>query len=244
MNSNKIARRPMGLFAALLALLIASPMIAAGSNWYQIELLLFLNPAPSDGLGARSGVLPSTDDAIPLQLPRQAGAPYSLLPSTARQLNAHRLQLNRTGRYQSLLHLAWRQPVATTGRADTLSLRLPPPGTGGLQGPAKLNGTLRITRGRFLHVDLDVNYLPPQSAPMKTTASGDGVTDTKTFSPRVYRLTTKRRMRRDELHYLDSPGLGALIIAQRYNPGGGPTTEPQSPAEAEVQGDKTAIAPN
>ncbi len=227
----------------LLALAVSLPAVAEDS-WYQIELLLFLNPAPGEGAGVFEPI-PQTGGSIPLQMPREADAPYALLPKAERELNAHRLQLNRSGRYESLLHLAWRQPVGNEGSADTLSFRIPAPRADGLDEPARLQGTLRLSRGRFLHADLDASYLPAQliSAPPPSSQISE---ITVAPPPYVYRLKEKRRMRSEELHYLDSPGLGALIIARPVKPEGEAMNDPSAgqtepPPEA---GTKAPIEPN
>ena len=243
MNIFNNTARPARLIPALLALAFSAPAFAA--SWYQIELLLFLNPAPGAGATESQPVYPQSENTVPLQVPRKAGLPYALLPKAERELNAHRLQLNRSGRYESLLHLAWRQPVGSERGADTLSFRIPAYGSDGLDGPARLLGTLRMSRGRFLHADLDVSYLTPQPAAITSAAPGrNGYTDMP--RPTVYRFKEKRRMRRNELHYLDSPGLGALIVARRYNPNG--TTEQdetEERAESASDRDETkTIEPN
>jgi hypothetical protein len=219
----------------LIALALGVPTPAAG-GWYKIELLVFLNPAPGEGAGEVAPALPLSADTVPLQLPRDPDAAYALLPKSALELNAHRLQLNRSGRYESLLHLAWRQPVTDERHADTLTLELP-------SGA----GTLRMSRGRFLHADLDVRYQPPQPpAPMAATVPGSGYSGFN--QPKVYRLNVKRRMRRDELHYLDSPGLGALIIAHRYQRQGetvdDDAADEQAAPAVEQEGGKAAMEPN
>ena len=56
-----------------------------------------------------------------------------------------------------------------------------------------------MTRGRFLHLDTDLLLRAPDSS-------------------QTYRVQLSRRMRSDELHYVDHPKLGILIRAERYLP--------------------------
>lgn len=223
---------PTRLLAALLALAL-NQTASAAERWYQIELLLFLNPAPGETAREFEPIYPELDTTIVLQQPREQDAPYALLPREGLELTAHRLQMNRSGRYETLLHLAWRQPVADERQAQTLSFRLPAPADAGLDDNAFLKGTLRMSRGRYLHADLDASYLPPRPRGPISPAAPGAVDTPLVSSPMVYRLVERRRMRSDELHYLDSPGLGALIIARPYRAEGAEPEEATADQEAE-----------
>ena len=59
----------------------------------------------------------------------------------------------------------------------------------------QLRGMFYLHVSRYLHAKLDVQYLPDQAQ----TVEG------------AYAITQTRRMRSKELHYLDHPGIGALI---------------------------------
>jgi len=198
-DSRNVILKAVGL------LFILTAASAAHSASYKIEMLLFLN---QDGAAQSSEYwpddpgLPSTADALPLQ---GSGSPYR---EAGRSLNAHRLQLKQTGRYKPLLHVAWIQPVTRKGKKLFFEL----PGRG-----SPLVGTIRMSRGRFLHADLDVLY--------RTWAGGGE-------SQRSYRLKEKRRMRSDELHYVDHPALGVLIRATPIK-AAAPTEQQDAPSADE-----------
>lgn len=61
----------------------------------------------------------------------------------------------------------------------------------------RLTGLLRVTRGRYLHLDTDFALQDRDSA-------------------QLYRIQLNRRMRSGELHYVDHPLLGILIRAERH----------------------------
>ena len=71
----------------------------------------------------------------------------------------------------------------------------------------RLRGLIRVTRGRFLHFDTDL------------LLQDEG-------SPAVYRVRLNRRLRSDELHYVDHPRLGVIIRATRV---AAPSTQSDDP---------------
>lgn len=68
----------------------------------------------------------------------------------------------------------------------------------------QLYGTLTLYRGRYLHIDADLRYrLRRYQASWTERELSSG--------PPVYVLDQRRRMRSDELHYLDHPAIGLLV---------------------------------
>lgn len=61
-----------------------------------------------------------------------------------------------------------------------------------------LSGSIALEMGRFLHIDADLRYVSSESG-----------------APRIYPMRERRRVRRGELHYLDSPRLGLLARVVR-----------------------------
>jgi hypothetical protein len=59
---------------------------------------------------------------------------------------------------------------------------------------AQISGLVQVSRGRFLHFDTDLLFRDPAGKPV--------------------RVRLHRRMRSDELHYIDHPKLGILIQAR------------------------------
>ena len=116
--------------------------------------------------------------------------------------------------------------------------------------PAKvaLDGTLRVHRARYLHVEADLLYYRPLDGDARAAPGDDAGAapmldspDTGLIeqllaeddrAPRLFRLTESRRMRSRELHYLDHPMFGMLVEIV-------PLELPEMPVDAEtpVQGD-------
>lgn len=199
----------------MLALLLNAGQ-ADAARWYQIELLLFSNESGLAKSSESWDTDPGAPDPTGSLLLQRPGNALVAVSSGERHLNGERRQLERSGRYRTLLHLAWRQPIPRGGKGKKLYFQLPRPGSGfsiadlatGFGPAPRLQGTLTVTRGRYLHADLDVLYRKPPSA--RRGETGDTTEQT-------YRLRENRRMRSADLHYLDHPALGALIIAHRYH---------------------------
>lgn len=114
-----------------------------------------------------------------------------------------------------------------------------------------LDGTLRVHRSRYLHVEADLLYYRPldgdTSVPPGNDPGGSTMLDSpdtaliaqllaeEDRAPRVFRLTESRRMRSRELHYLDHPLFGMLVEIV-------PLELPELPAQDDspVQGDLPA----
>lgn len=71
----------------------------------------------------------------------------------------------------------------------------------------QLEGTIKITLGRYLHVWTDLVYRQPVSSSQYSTG------DNSYENVRSYRHQDHRRMRSKELHYIDNPHFGILIYA-------------------------------
>lgn len=242
--------KPIRYIAALLLSLgLLAPAVQAAEQapWYDIELILFKqggagtadtenwpeDPGSPDWSGAVSLQPAVTDD------PRQ---PYTLLPAHSRQLGAQFEALQRTrGELEPLLHQAWRQPVAASDGAEPIYLgpesshrsELPPP---------PFEGLISISVNRYLHVNLDIllrgaNRELPLAAPdaLSTPTRGS------------IRFQASRRMRSGELHYIDHPRLGALILISRVElpeqAAELPAEPPAAPAATESAAPPPASAP-
>jgi len=81
---------------------------------------------------------------------------------------------------------------------------------------AELNGSIAIGLGRYLHAHTDLVYTepaPPQRAPQSAT---DTLFAQQLPAWQSHRVRDHRRMRSRELHYLDHPKLGVLILITPY----------------------------
>ena len=82
--------------------------------------------------------------------------------------------------------------------------------------PHILDGTFTLRRGRFLHVDVDLGFTK-----IETDGDSPQIGDTPQSAPlqntRLYvRMTQSRRIRNDDLQYLDHPLFGVLFQISPY----------------------------
>lgn len=153
----KLTRHPRRLLSALalgVSLAAALPAQAAKDSQtqqYDVEILVFANTNPDD-----QGEQWPTDPGAPdLGAASELGAPdgpTQLGPQTYR-LSADDTALKRSGSYQPLLHLAWRQ---TAGPLDAShGVHIHGPGTADT-----VDGIVTLSLGRYLHLDMDLLYRP------------------------------------------------------------------------------------
>ncbi len=212
MSSAAMTNRPIGTALLLLTLMLAPAAAISAESWYQVEMIVFTHKGASlnsehwpDDPGRPNG-----RGAIPLRHASggtgpsapKGGAAYTLLDDTAFQLNDEYAKLRRSGRYEPVLHLAWKQPA--TRRSKTRPVALTSRRSAGR--PPRIEGVIRISKQRYLHADVDLILTRPV-APGQAPAADGG------FGPayRSYRMHAKKRMRSGKLYYLDHPLMGVLI---------------------------------
>lgn len=206
------------VITALLVLLPwATPQ--AGTD-YDVEILVYASLRADTGEERWSPprVFPTTEQAVDLG---EDGT--QSLGSGERNLQAIAEAMRRSSHFRPLLHWRWRQPGWGRGRAKAIHVQIPAgsnlPLTDVAAGTSKfllqqlrssldsgltshsalplLDGTLTLTRSRYLHMAVDLIYNDP-----------------KTGVP--LQLKESRRMRSGELHYLDHPRFGVLVQAMPH----------------------------
>jgi len=195
---------------------LAHPVQAADeAPWYDIELILFKQGASGSEATENWPEDPGSPDwteAVNLLPPssEETLRPYALLPKATWRLNAQFNALRRArGAMDPLFHQAWRQPVAASRAAESIYLgpdlthnnRTPPP---------PFEGLIKISVSRYLHIELDIllngtnNSLPFSTLDTLSSPTRGSI-----------RFHANRRMRSGELHYIDHPRIGALILISR-----------------------------
>ena len=198
---------PIALLCALLsvATLTASaqqPTTAQVLQNYDVELLIFrtLNPNASPEEWSMEAAAAGQRLAIPEDEPSPFAAPEPAPTTTATfpalgpakfKLTAIADTLKRSRNYQPLAHFGWTQPGYPRGDAKYLPINSMVPAGSGLQGQVALS------RGRYLHLTLDLVYDAPGAAGESTQR---------------FVLRQSRRMRSNERHYMDSPRFGVVAI--------------------------------
>lgn len=186
---------------AVLALIIGSASAQqAGLQSYDVELVIFRNPAGSsnsEDFSAPAGTV--SQSASPSDEEETAGAAvestpaatatenFPALPASKMKLTAIAEQLRRGRGYQTLAHFGWTQPGFPRTEAHYMSI------DSKVAAGSGLSGRVALSRGRYLHLTLDVALEPG--------ASGER-----------YVLRQTRRMRSNERHYIDHPKLGVIAL--------------------------------
>ena len=178
----RLLQRHTGALAMFIALSLAA--FNAHAQSYAVEMIIFANIDGDDRYSetwrADPG-LPDTSRATPI-----SGADNGVVAVGS---NAYRLSgiwqvLRGSSQFRPLRHLAWTQRGRSSRSAPELLL--------GDSPSSDVYGTVRLSRSRFLHLDLDL---------LLSDDNGS------------YRLTNHRRMRSNELNYIDHPLFGVLVIA-------------------------------
>ena len=204
------------VFAAMLAL-----SAGASARSFTVEIIVF------DDLGgedlhtehwpADPGE-PSLQGAIelvhsPAGEAGEASRAYRLVDRSALALGGVWRALRRSARYRPFLHVGWRVPGLSHGAARPVHVsphldvrRTGGPGPEGGGRPA-VEGTVKVSLARYLHVELDLVYSRPSQP-------GNGGTAAQDTAPASFRLVSERRMRSNELHYVDHPLFGVLALIQ------------------------------
>jgi hypothetical protein len=174
----------------LLTLALLLPL-AARAESYRVDLIVFVDKWASAGEAGRHSSLPDMSHALELgDSGALKAAGISLLPLEQFGLAAQWQSLQNAKRFQPVIRLSWIQKDPPEERAPALHLRW---GESSSAGIAPVDGTVSLSAGHYLHLDADLLY---------TQAVEGGHVS--------YRLRENRKMRRDELHHLDSPRLGIL----------------------------------
>jgi hypothetical protein len=212
----KPPKKSSSLAALVLALAGAVTLTASAQQDvplqnYDVELLIFstVNPnaTPEDwgmeAAAAKQRLAIPDDEPSPFAstapAPIDTTASFPALPPAKLKLTGIADTLRRSRNYHPLAHLGWTQPGYPRGDAKFLTINsLVPAGSG-------LLGQVVLSRGRYLHLTLDLVYEAPG-------AEGE--------PPQRFVLRQSRRMRSNERHYLDSPRFGVIALVTPSSPSG------------------------
>lgn len=183
-------------------MLLAFAAGAAHADTWRVDLLIFAHTDNTVELqGLRAEVL-TDDGAIPLSdSARLRANGIRVLAEDNTLLRTHWQRLRNATAFRALRRLSWQQsnppqrggPALLLRHGDTLR-------TADGESIQQLEGTLRLTLRRFLHLDANLRW-------SERSAGAD--------APRSWPLRDQRRMRSGELHYLDSGRIGILAHIQR-----------------------------
>ena len=203
---------------------------------YKIELILFthrIESAAQSILSSNITEWPDTENAIELSMDQSdmgsSDSLFSVLPLSETNLAEEKSLLVHSNRYEVIKHLIWQQPGLDHASARSVRIH------GGedykdqfperlqatwsldeneqlFQSPAQveleqLDGTVKVVLGRFLHVYTDLIFRHPL---IEEIEYSDGQVR-RTAVLADYSVRIHRRLRSQELNYLDHPLLGILV---------------------------------
>lgn len=190
--------------ALLLSFGLLFPLLGgAQAPVYRVDLIVYLDRQGSGGSRADLARPPPALDLTDAAALSRAG--ITVLPDEAFGLTTEWSRLRNAQRYQPLLRLAWTQVNAPEEGGPRIALAAGTAVEGVdadrfvTRSVTPLHGSVALNLGRFLHLDVDLRY-----------HEGSG---------RQHQLLERRRMRRDELHYLDNPRIGVLARVVRADGG-------------------------
>jgi hypothetical protein len=156
---------------------------------------------------------------------------FEVVDREERNLDRIAGSVNRSSRYRLLLHTAWRQPVSTSESWPILIQ------TGERYDDMyEVDGTLSISRSRYLHVDADLWFTRftrryEHELPMPEIVSEIDPQELRKHPELLeaergrgnfiavdqHRMNISRRMRRSTLHFFDNPWFGMLVQIEKFD---------------------------
>lgn len=215
----------MALLAAATALLLPLPLAAQD---YRVEVIVFTQSPISDDNPEQWPRQPE-----PLGFPAYADldaaieAPtttaFRRVPGEELDLGGVARRLEQSGGYTVRAHLSWIQPGddRATAAAVTLPVGEDLAAVGAQEQaqqalddgdqdddnadamiPSGLSGALRVWQGRYLHLDAKLHWRESDGEPGGDSEASD--------DSGIVTMDQTRRMRTDDVHYLDHPRLGVV----------------------------------
>ena len=183
---------------------------AASDQWYTVEIIVF-DDLEGEGLHTESWPAdpgePPSDGAVEVA-PSSEGVQgegvhaFRLVNRAALSLNDTWGALRRSARYRPLLHAGWR--LRGVRRDAARPARLTPHLGNDRDGP-EVYGNVKVSIARYLQLEIDLLYTRPRPV------VEDGAVPAEA-TPTRFRLIAERRMRSRELHYIDHPMFGVLVL--------------------------------
>lgn len=211
MLTNLAARlgRPAAALLLAAAVCTVGPAVAqqtTGLQSYEVELVIFRTTSASatpeqwslEAAAAGQRLSIPDDEQSPFGANAEAPPPsapaasFPALPPAKYKLTAVAEALRRSRNYQPLAHVGWTQPGYPRDAARFLPI------SSLVSGSSGLLGQVALSRGRYLHLTLDLVYEAPMGA------AGEPA--------QRYVLRQTRRMRSNERHYIDHPKFGVIAL--------------------------------
>ncbi len=174
---------------------------------YQIELIVFSHFTPKSVTQEQWPKINPSAYAFPNAISLKPSANgyhyFTELAPNRMMLNREALELEKNPNYQVLMHLAWLQPVYAHANTIQLTTHSLPSNS----RTKEINGVMRISVERYFDVHFNLLFAVPGSR-LSSLARNDYFNGANTV---YFHLNEMRRMRSNELNYIDYPLYGILI---------------------------------
>ena len=189
------------MFLSCLAMSIAggTTVFAAQPGSYDVEVVIFTVRHPGNDGEQWPTLVP--EETAPAGI--YSNDQISELPVDSYRLNGISNGLRQSSAYAVVFHKAWRQPAYDNANAVGY-----PVYTAAGNG-RNIEGAIRFTRERFLHIDADLLMLSEDSR-------NDVVDTSAPYGAPVYPLREKRRVKSRVVHYFDHPHFGMIATVTPY----------------------------
>lgn len=192
-------------FQIIVLCCLFSTGLLADERWYQIEVIVFSQNAENTEkfeqtqseleFPSNLAFLSRLEYSLPSLL--QDPVAYARVKPEDMLLNNTYYNLRRNSNYQPLLHVSWIQPAQSNRINRGVHL-----GATDQNGAEILDGILKLQRGHYLHLIMDMEFKPDQIS---------STNDIHFSDPVIYQIKEKRRLRLNEVHYLDHPKYGVIV---------------------------------
>ncbi|MDH5599931.1 MAG: peptidoglycan binding protein CsiV, partial [Gammaproteobacteria bacterium] len=237
---------------------LANISFAEDMRYYDIEVVIIenLNPAARKSenwplhlhLAQPEKIVPLGEPVPKLKdwLPKDVDLKisYKSLDSSTYQLTEHVKKLSESESKRVIFHTAWRQPGLDKHQALPVYFKREIPVVPDVENnsatetqPAvstssELEGILRVTLARYLHLEAELSLR--DKLPETTSDNPFEVLDRDTPENKmekqgiIHLKQQRRRIRSTELHYLDHPVLGVLLLITPHELSEDATTVPKA----------------
>ncbi|MDX1597679.1 MAG: CsiV family protein [Marinobacter sp.] len=213
------------LIAFTAALLAIAPSLASAQesrdHLYRAEIVIIerlIDPANIEERMASRMPEPVSNMAKQMKVLRgdgSVGTSLKLAPETDLRLRSVAQRLENSGRYRVLMTAGWYQSFPPNYDGEPMQVAV-----GDWladAGHREVEGHITIDRQRYLHVGVHLNHWTPGSSSaylVQGDTNGNEMEPASTAA-RAELLTwirETRRMRSEEIHFLDSPTIGVLVF--------------------------------
>ena len=177
-----------------------------------------LDSNPVGGDAVDPDAVSSEEPGLSLETPRST---FRVLRADELELRGALQRLGRDAEYTPLAHGGWILPAYPPDLAVPIDISL--------LGTVNPVGTVKLHLSRFLHVTVDLVYRAPPVPEYLQAATVDNERLSELELPPRYALRTQRRVRSGEVHYLDHPAIGILVVVRPQPVDPGDVDDPLSP---------------